>query len=121
MGDVIIHIMLITGQEYDNLEDVVSLVTLSSAEASLYRREGWREGKRKRVGDDGKGIEKNRLFPPPIAPRALSIFQFLLFLSGYPAGASAEERGLVMNTARNNRQNLLGYFFFLFLLNASVN
>ena len=99
MGGVIIPIMLITGQEYDNLEDVVSLVTLSSAEASLYRRECRREGKRKRAGDDGKGIEKNRLFPPPIAPLALSIVRFLLFLSGYPAGASAEERGLVMNTA----------------------
>ena len=84
MGDVIIHIMLITGQEYDNLEDVVSSVTLSSAEASLYRREGWREGKRKRAGDDGKGKETKRLFPPPIAPCALSIFRFLLFSLGYP-------------------------------------
>ena len=29
--------------------------SLSSVEASLYRREGWRDGKRKREGDDGKG------------------------------------------------------------------
>ena len=78
MGGVIIHIMLITSQESDNLEDVVSLVTLSSA-ASLYCREGWKERKRKRAGDDGKGKEKNYLFPLPIAPRALSIFLFLLF------------------------------------------
>ena len=99
MGGVIIHIMLITGQEYDNLEDMVSLVTLSYAEASLYRREDWRERKRKRAGDDGKGKEKNCLFPFSIAPRGLSIFRFLLFLLGYQAGASAEERGLVMNTA----------------------
>ena len=82
MGGVIIHIMLITSQESDRLEDVVSLLTLSSAEASLYHREGWRERKRKRAGDDGKGKEKNRLFPFSIAPRALSIFRFLLFLLG---------------------------------------
>ena len=63
MGGVIIHIMLITSQESDSLENVVSLVTLSSAEASLYRREGWREGKGKLAGNDGKGKEKNRLFP----------------------------------------------------------
>ena len=29
--------------------------SLSSVEASLYRREGWRDGKRKRARDDGKG------------------------------------------------------------------
>ena len=68
MGGVIIHIMLITSQESDSLENVVSLVTLSSAEASLYRREGWREGKRKLAGDDGKGKEKNRLFLFPSFP-----------------------------------------------------
>ena len=32
--------------------------SLSSEEASLYRREGWREGKRKRAGDNGNG-ERN--------------------------------------------------------------
>ena len=68
MGGVIIHIMLITSQESDSLGDVVSLVTLSSAEASLYRREGWREGKRKLAGDDGKGKGKNRLFLFPSFP-----------------------------------------------------
>ena len=100
MAGVIIHIMLITSQESDNLEDVVTLVTLSSAEASLNRREGWREGKRKRARDDGKGKEKNYLFSLPIFSRALSIFfLLLLFLLGYPAGASEEERDLVMNAA----------------------
>ena len=49
MGDVIIHIMLITSQESDNLEDVVSLVTLSSAEASLYRKEGRLERRKKKA------------------------------------------------------------------------
>ena len=56
--------------------------TLSSAEASLYRREGWREQKRKPAGDDGKGKEKrrgSRFFLSPIIPRALSIFRLLLF------------------------------------------
>ena len=33
-----------------------------------------------------------RLFPLPIVPRALAIFRLLLFLLGYPGGASAEER-----------------------------
>jgi len=81
----------------------------------LYRREGWREEKRKRAGDDGKGKEirekerkkkkfgailnalygkDSRPFPLPIVPRALSVFRLLLFLLGYPAGASAKERGL---------------------------
>ena len=116
MAGVIIHIMLITSQESDNLEDVVTLVTLSSAEASLNRREGWREGKRKRARDDGKGKEKNYLFSLPIFSRALSIFfLLLLFLLGYPAGASEEERDLVMNAAWNSRQNLLGYFVGLFV------
>ena len=33
---------------------------LSSAEASFYHREGWRKGKRKRAGDDGKRKQKKR-------------------------------------------------------------
>ena len=72
---------------------------LSSAEASLYCREDWREGNRERVGDDGKGKKRearaearprSRFFPLSIVPRALSIFSLLLFLLGYPAGAFAE-------------------------------
>ena len=39
----------------------------------------------------------SRLFPLPIVPRALSIFRLLLFLLGYPAGSSAEERGSSSN------------------------
>ena len=31
----------------------------------------------------------------PIVPPELSIFRLLLFLVGYPAGASAEERGFI--------------------------
>ena len=68
---------------------------LSSAEASLYRREDWRERNRMRAGDNGKGKERRKaslpLFPLPIVPYALSIFRLLLFLSGYPAGSFAEE------------------------------
>ena len=44
----------------------------------------------------GRGREKTGVFPPfpsSLVPRALSIFSLLLFLLGYPAGASAEERG----------------------------
>ena len=40
---------------------------------------GWGERKRERAGHDGKGEERTedfRLFPLPIAPRALSIFFF---------------------------------------------
>ena len=36
--------------------------------------------------------EKRGLFPLPIVPRALSIFQLLLFLLGHPARASAGEK-----------------------------
>ena len=78
----------------------MSFTTLSSAESSLYRREDWREGKRNREGDDGMGKEKKL---PPFQsfrsshrpPRA--IFRLLVFLLGYPAGASAEERAFTSN------------------------
>ena len=44
---------------------------------------GWGERKIERAGHDGKGEERTedfRLFPLPIAPRALSIFFFRLLL-----------------------------------------
>ena len=44
---------------------------------------GWGERKRERAGHDGKGEERTedfRLFPLPIAPRALSMFFFRLLL-----------------------------------------
>ena len=45
-------------------------------------------------------LSVSSLSPPhvgrlPIVPRALSIFRLLLFLLGYLAGASAEERGFI--------------------------
>ena len=52
---------------------------LPSAGVALYRREGWREGGRKRAGDDGKVKEAKQgshLFRLPIVPRAPSIFDF---------------------------------------------
>ena len=61
---------------------------LLSAGVALYRREGWREGERKRAGDDGKVKEAKQgshLSPLPIVPRALSICQLLIFLFGIPS------------------------------------
>ena len=68
---------------------------LPSAEVALYRREGWREGERKRAGDDGKVKEaKQRLppFPSSYRPPRAFYFRLLTLLLGYPAGASTEER-----------------------------
>ena len=69
---------------------------LSSAEASLYRREDWRERNRMRAGDYGKGKERRKAplphFPSSHRPPRASIFSLLLFLLGYPAEAFAEER-----------------------------
>ena len=55
----------------------------------------------------GKREERpSRLFPPPIVPRALSIFPLLLFLLGHPAEASAEERvpPRRLKTDKNSRE-----------------
>ena len=49
--------------------------------------------KKERGGQWEEEREEARFFPLPIVPRALSIFRLLLFLLGYPAGASAEKRG----------------------------
>ena len=62
---------------------------------------GWKEGKRKREWDDGKGKERNRGLEVHafsvffmIVPRTIAIFRVLLLLAlGYPAEASSEERG----------------------------
>ena len=60
------------------------------AEASLYRREA---GEREKESARGTmGIRKSVVFPSSHRP-PLSIFRLLLFLLGYPAGASAEKRG----------------------------
>ena len=70
-----------------------SSFSLASAEASLYRREAGERKKNARGGQWEGEREEARFFPLPIVPRALSIFPLLLFLLGYPAEASAEERG----------------------------
>lgn len=57
-------------------------------------RETGEKEKRKHARDDGKGRKRGSLFPLPIVPLALSIFQLLLFSLGYPARTSAEERAL---------------------------
>ena len=59
---------------------------LSSVEASLCCGEAGEKEKESARGTMGS-------FPLPIVPRALSIFSIILFWWGYPAGASAEERG----------------------------
>ena len=46
--------------------------------------------------------EGSRLLPLPIVPRAPLVFPLLLFLLGYPAGASAEERAV---REKGNRQH----------------
>ena len=54
---------------------------------------GWGERKREHAGHDGKGEEREERLPLPIVPRVLTIFLIsVIFLKGYPAGASAEER-----------------------------
>ena len=55
---------------------------------------GWGERKREHVGHDGKEEERREArLPLPIVPRVLTIFLIIvIFLKGYPAGASAEER-----------------------------
>ena len=62
------------------------------AEASLYRREAGERKKESARGTMGRGIRKSEVFPFSHRP-PLSIFRLLLFLLGYPAGASAEKRG----------------------------
>ena len=49
-----------------------------------------RLGRKKKEG--ARGFRGGRLFPLPIIPSALAIFRLLLFLLGYQARASAEER-----------------------------
>ena len=69
-----------------------SSFSLASAEASIVGR--LEKGKKKARGGQWEGErEEARFFPLPIVHRALSIFRLLLFLLGYPAGASAEKRG----------------------------
>ena len=62
------------------------------AEASLYRREAGERKKESARGTMGRGIRKSEVFPSSHRP-PLSIFRLLLFLLGYPAGASAEKTG----------------------------
>ena len=69
-----------------------SSFSLASAEASLYRREAGERKKESARGTMGRGIRKSEVFPSSHRP-PLSIFRLLLFLLGYPAGASAEKRG----------------------------
>ena len=58
----------------------------------MYRREAGEREKESARGTMGRGIRKSEVFP--FSHRApLSIFRLLLFLLGYPAGASAEKRG----------------------------
>ena len=70
--------------------------SLSSVEASLYRRPGGLDRWKKKAwggrweGERGKSV----------VPHALSIFWLLLFLLGYPEGASVEERVAGLDATR---------------------
>ena len=58
----------------------------------------WGERKRQRAGHDGKGNERREapaFFLFPSSSARFLFFRLLLFLYGYPTGASAEERVLV--------------------------
>ena len=64
---------------------------LSSAEASLYRREDWRERNRMRAGDNGKGKERRKASLPHFPsshrpPRAFYFFIIAIFI-GIPSGS----------------------------------
>ena len=72
----------------------------------LCHREAGEKEKESAQGTMGKGKkEERRLFPLPIVLRALGIFRLLLFLLGYPAGASAEERDLLLPFNRRRGRN----------------
>ena len=51
----------------------------------------------------------------PIVHRALSIFRLLLFLSGYPAGAFAKERGWALLKKNEILKHALTFLFSAFL------
>ena len=64
---------------------------LSSAEASWYCREDWREGNRERVGDDGKGKERSEaslpLFPSFYRPPSAFYIFIIAIFTGIPSGS----------------------------------
>ena len=72
---------------------LASSLSLASSGASLYRREAGEREKESARGTMGRGKRRSEVFPLPTVPRALSTFRKLLFLLGYPTGASAEKRG----------------------------
>ena len=73
---------------------------LSSAEAPLYRREGWRERKESPRGTMGRG--KRRGDAPAFSLLASYPARFLFFIYyyfiGVPRGASAEERAWTLRS-----------------------
>ena len=67
---------------------ILSFPTLSSAESSLYRREDWREGKRNREGDDGKGRDKKLTpFRSSHRPSRAFYFSIIAIFIGMPSGS----------------------------------
>ena len=72
---------------------LLKIPSLSSAKAFLCRREAREKEKESARGTMGREKREETPFPSSLVPRALSIFSLLLFLVGFPAGASAEERG----------------------------
>ena len=68
---------------------------LLSAGVALYRREGWREGERKRAGDDGKVKEAKQ-------GSHLSICRSLTVLFGVPSGSLCGGGSYAPNGTRNS-------------------
>ena len=78
---------------------------LPSAGVALYRREGWREGERKRAGDDGKVKEaKQRLppFPSFYRPPRAFYFRLLTLLFGIPSRSLCGGESYASNGTRNS-------------------
>ena len=76
---------------------------LFSAEASLYRREGWRERKESQRGTMGRGkrsVEAPAFSLLPSYPAHFLFFDYCYFI-GVPRGASAEERAWILHSYAN--------------------
>ena len=98
---------------------------------SLLRRgpfvsqEGWEKEKESVRGTMGRGKREerppSRLFPLPIVPCALYIFRLLLFLLGYPAGPSTEERAPLYKPLSMCRPKGYGFWAFDFVRLVRLN
>ena len=77
---------------------------LPSAEVALYRREGWREGERKRAGDDGKvrGRGKAPTFSVFLSSPARLLFSTIDIVIGIPSRSLYGGESYAPNGTRNS-------------------